>query len=126
MEKEKDRFDSNDFIIYFMHNRITKENSLFLMNNEELAKRHFIKSVNLGVLEKPEEFELWKVGVWNRFTGLGEFYKEKELVMLGYFEKHPDSQVKKVVSSFVEEILGEKIEQILKAQEIRNKKLGDK
>lgn len=118
------QYDSNVYKIYVIHNRITKENSMFIHNIEELAKRHFIKSVNMGNMEKPEEFEMWEIGEWNKWDLSGKFY-EKKLILIGFFEQLPDSQVKKVISSFVEEIMGQKIEQILKIAEMKSKKVGE-
>lgn len=119
-------YDSNIYIIYMIYNRITQDKTVFLQNNLEYAKRQFIKSINHLAIEKPEEFELVEIGEWNKYTG---DLKERThfTVMVGYFEKLPDNQLKQVISGYVQEVMRPMVEQILEIKEIKKKelKIGD-
>jgi hypothetical protein len=54
--------DTNNNTIYVIYNTISQTKTLFYHNNNELAKRHFIKYSNSNVSVRPEEFQLHKIG----------------------------------------------------------------
>lgn len=68
--------------------------------NENLARRDFIDLVNKeqNIQVRPEDYELWEIGEFDRESGLTYIHDEKIFIMSGV--PYTDEQLKNYVNSF--------------------------
>lgn len=90
--------------IYIIKNRLTQAKSMFYHPIEARAIEVFLNSINSEVSYKPEDFELIKIGEWNKKTNELKPIKEK-IIAMGKYKKFIDKELQEVIAKIVIQVM---------------------
>ncbi len=111
--KITNEIDNTKMSIYNIHNKLINEKSLFISSSLDQAKKIFLKSANSSGVNDPTDFQLYRVGLWDKNTGLVTGTKEPVFIMDGVFQK----QIGKELETLIEKIVLDRVEKLIAIDE---------